>query len=399
MNDYYEYYNPIILISGYGVISPDSASTGVKDMGCKRVMILSDRENNKSGQVDIVRKSIAVGGVSIGGVFIDIPNDISSQTVAKIANLCRVNSCDSIVAVGGLKVLDAAKCVRLLISQNANDIEDLQGYDMCRVGNRMPLIIIPTICAIAGEASNVSVLKDKSGEKKIEFISEELFPHSIIIDAKMVVNQSREKILLSAFDAITNAIECVCGAQRNAISTRQSCFAIKDIRNYLEKCLEDTSDGESLQQLLRASTIAGVAQSSSMLGRIHGISYGLSVELGVSNIDCVAEVLPYMLKYNYDKWKKMYEMLYFYIVEEDTYLSTPKEHRAKAFYLYIRQWFLRLSEKIGGLPTIAEMGLNPDMFDKIIKRTLIEGAGLTNPLYNNTVDIHNMLSDIYGGVL
>ena len=386
MSMYYEFHNPVNLISGYGII-PNSIGATLKALNSKRVLLISDRENNSDGTVDIVRKSIIAGGVNVGGVYLNVPRDSSVLVISKIANLCMINSCDSIVAVGAGSVLDTAKCVRLIISQNTNHITDLKGFDMCNRGVDMPLVLVPATCGTGSEVSNVAVVLDETGTNKLDFVTEELLPNATIIDGSMLVFQSPMEILSAAFDALTHAIESVTGRQRNPISTKYACMAIMMIRDNLEYCLCDNPKEEHLHKLMEASTIAGVAQSSSMLGVVHAICYSLGVVLEIWHRECTAEVLPHVLKYDFECCKDLYAEMFFYLVPESVYVSTPKEDRAKVFCEYIQSWYKRLHALVGGSNTIVNLGLSEQNVDAVAKTASRDGLNIINPRY---IDLHGI---------
>ena len=60
------------------------------------------------------------------------------ETVNTIAQFFKKNGCDSILAVGGGSVIDTAKGVRMLISQNASDLEQLMGCEVLTAGRHIP---------------------------------------------------------------------------------------------------------------------------------------------------------------------------------------------------------------------------------------------------------------------
>ena len=62
-------------------------------------------------------------------VYTEIPTDSSLSTANKIAGICRKNDIDMIIGLGGGSVIDTAKGVRMILSQNSDDILKLSGYE------------------------------------------------------------------------------------------------------------------------------------------------------------------------------------------------------------------------------------------------------------------------------
>ena len=398
MKDYFEFYNPVSLIAGQKCVQSHLAAE-LKLLGCKRVIVLSDNYCNDNGQLKIVRDNINAGGINIGGVYIDIPFNGNLVVVKRIADLCRINSCDSIVAVGGSSVLETAKCVKIVLTQNAHNLDELQGYDTVRSGYKMPMILLPVMCGSGSEVSNVSVIRDRIHNNKIEIVTSELFPNASLIDSQLIANLSKDRVLDSAFDALANAIESVCCLQHNPISTRYAYMAIMIIRDNLEKALKGGKNTINLQKLMEAASLAGVAQSSSMLGSVHSICHGISIILDVNHATAVGEVLPRVLKYNIESSKEMYGKMLFYILPESEYVSTPKEKRAEVFYTFLHDWYMQLKRGIKDMKTLAEHGLSVDNIDEITGKALMDGANLTNPRHIDDNAINLILTDILEGKL
>ena len=134
-----------------------------------------------------------------------------------------------------------------------------------------------------------------------------------------------------------------------------------------------------------------------MAGSVHAISYALGVVLGHWHREYVAEVLPFVLEYNFEQSKHIYEELYFYLVSESDYINTPKEMRAQAFCKYVAEWFKTLSKKIGGNKTIVELGLSEQNIENVAKIAVLDGTNFTSPRYIDYDAIKNILTRILRG--
>lgn len=390
MRDYYEFCNQVKIISGVGTIEQKLGKV-LTSLNCKRILIISGPVINKLGLTDYVANVIKKEGLKVCGFYIDVPNRSSFSTIKDICTIYRLNNCDSIVALGGGSVIDTAKAVKLVLSQNAEELDKLYGYDMTRKGKKTPLVLLPTTSGTGSEVTRISVISDENTGSKEEFVSNDLFADCCILDPEMVKTLPLKAVLLTAFDALAHAVEGYCCSQKNPISDRYSIFAIKGIADYLEKRLNDPQNDEYCLQLLEASNYAGISFNNSMVGAVHAIAHSLGAVLHVGHDLAVSWLLPYTLSYNTQYSKKYYAELFYYMVSEEEYAAVAPEDRAEAFVRSIYNLLKRLAEKIGGIPTLVECGLSKEKYDAIIAKSLTDGAILTGPHYMQKQDIVNIL--------
>ena len=123
--DYYEFQHSTKLLSGK--FSLENIPAELHMLGARCPMVLSDQVLAQIGTLKTVCDAVQEDGISIGAIYHEIPADSSSAVVNEIAELYRRFGCDSLVAVGGGSVLDTAKGVRMLLSQQVDDIMELLG--------------------------------------------------------------------------------------------------------------------------------------------------------------------------------------------------------------------------------------------------------------------------------
>ena len=164
--NYFEFTNPTKLCSGKGAL--DNLAYELEMLGAKHPMVLSDAMLEQIGTLKLVTD--ALGEMRIGRIFTDIPRDSSVEVVNRIAKEYRDFECDALVALGGGSVLDTAKGVRLLISQEVEDLLDLMGCESIPRGKEVPFIALPTTAGTGSEATAVAVIKNQAKHVKMEFI-------------------------------------------------------------------------------------------------------------------------------------------------------------------------------------------------------------------------------------
>lgn len=385
-----EFFNPVKMVCGDSVIE-NKLALSAKNIGIKKAMVISGPIINKLGITDFVANSLEAGGVVTSCKWTNVPNESSLQCVREICRAYTENDCDGIVAVGGGSVLDTAKAAKLLLSQGKQDLQGLFGYDMAKAGVKIPFIAIPTTCGTGSEATKVAVILDEKSGRKEEILSEILLPDIAMLDPKMIETLPQKSVLLTAFDALAHAIEGYCGKGKNAFSDEFSILAIKLILSGLQNVLGDNPSARGRCDLLKGAYYAGVSFSNSMVGAVHAIAHSAGSVLNVAHDFAVANLLPYVLKFNLDCSQKEYAKLYTILSPKEKTEGLDEVQKAQKFVNEIREIYLNYASKIRGICKFKECVTDKNQYEEIAKLTLSDGAILTNAKFMSYNDIITVL--------
>ena len=383
---YYEFQNSTKIISGKGSI--DNIPAELNFFNSKRPLLISDSVLNKIGSVDKIVKATENDEIKIGFKYTDVPQDSDLEVINRLCKIYKENNCDSIVAVGGGSVIDTAKGVRMLISQNVEDINELMGNEILKYGVHVPFIVIPTTAGTGSEVTLVAVIEDKIKKVKMEFISYFLLPDVAILDPQMTMSLPKKATASTGMDALCHAIESYSCIQKNPMSDSYAISAISLIRDNLFKVIENGNDAEARLNMANASLMAGVAFSNSMVGLVHAIGHSLGAVCHVPHGDAISILLPYVLEYNLDVCKNEYANLLFFLADEETYIKTLKEERANKTIEIIKEWINKLNQ-MTGLPNKLE--ISDEDIEKVAKIAINDGAIIVNPKKANYEDIVEIL--------
>ena len=383
---FYEFQNSTKIVSGKNSIANIPAELGF--FNSKRPLLISDAVLNKIGTVEKISKSLKDGNIEIGYTYTEVPQDSDLEVINKLCKIYKENNCDSIVAVGGGSVIDTAKGVRMLISQNVQDINNLMGNEILKYGIHVPFIVIPTTAGTGSEVTLVAVIEDKIKNVKMEFISYFLLPDVAILDPKMTVSLPKKATASTGMDALCHAIEAYSCIQKNPMSDSYAISAISLIRDNLLNAVENGNDEEARLNMANASLMAGVAFSNSMVGLVHAIGHSLGAICHIPHGDAISILLPYVMEYNLDKCEEIYAKLLFFFGTEEEYMNTPKEKRAEKLIEKVRNMINDLHEKTG-LPNKLE--ISDEEIEKVAKTAINDGAIIVNPKKADFEDIVEIL--------
>ncbi len=375
MTSYFEFTNPTKLCSGKG--AADNLEYELEILGVLHPMVLSDRVLEKIGTLGIVLDALHT--VQPGRVFTDIPRDSSIDVVNRIAREYREFGCDGLIAVGGGSVLDTAKGVRLLISQDADDLLDLMGCECLPRGKYVPFVALPTTAGTGSEATPVAVIKNPSLHIKMEYISQHLMPDVAVLDPRMTMTLPPRITASTGMDTLCHAIEAYSCMQKNPISDAYAASAVRLVRDNLVKAVRRGRSKETRMALANASYLAGAAFGNSMVGVIHAVGHALGGVCHIPHGDAMNILLPAGMIFNRKVCRDAYGELLLYLAGPEVYQATEPSKRADRSIREVIHLRKQLHE-LTGLPlTLKEAGADPGLFPQVAKTALNDGACIVNP--------------------
>lgn len=390
---YYEFINTTKIISGVKAL--ENIPYELEKLGVSRPILLSDKVLFEIGTVNKVKSVFTEGGITLASIYIDIPADSSVKIISDIAKLYKADKCDSIIAVGGGSVIDTAKGLKLVLTQEIDDIMDLMGLNALKKGKLIPLIAVPTTSGTGSEATQIAVIANPDKNIKMEFVSPELLPDIAVIDVRMTETLPPKVTASTAMDALCHAIEAYSCLQRNPISSAYAFAAIKLIVEYIKEGVENGTNREARLALANASLLAGVAFSNSMVGNVHAIGHALGGVCKVPHGDAMSLLLPYCMEYNIDYVRDLYEELLLPLAGADIYATTPKKDRAEASIKFINELTEYLNKKCGLPIKISQTRAEKGSFGIVAKKAMNDGAMAVNPRIMSYEDVLELLNKAF----
>ena len=377
MVPYFEFQNAVKLLCGE--LSLERIAIELELMGASKPLVLSDAVLAKIGTLETVVKAMAAEGVQPAATFTDIPVDSSLAVVDKIAAFYREQGCDSIVAVGGGSVIDTAKGVRLVLSQNKEDILSLSGLDNLVRGKHVPFIVVPTTAGTGSECTGVAVIRNDANGVKMEFLSPYVEPDAAVIDPRMTAGLPPKATATTGMDALVHAIEACTCQQANPLSTAYGTAAIRAIAENVEEATRNGSNKKARFAMALASTMAGISFSNSMVGAVHAIGHALGGVCHVPHAVAMTILLPHVMRYNLSHCGAAYAELLPWLVGVDAAMSTPADKRAEAAIDAVVALGRSLNE-ICGIPlTLKDADVSTEAFAKVAEVAVNDGALIVNP--------------------
>ncbi|MDY6284929.1 MAG: iron-containing alcohol dehydrogenase family protein [Fibrobacter sp.] len=244
----------------------------------KKALIVTGKHSAKNnGSLDEVLEILKNGNVPYG-IFDEVEENPSVETVARAAQMGKAFAADFIIGIGGGSPIDAAKAIALLIA-NPKETEEIL-YTPKKL-DALSLVAIPTTCGTGTEATPASVLTNRKGGFK-KSIAHKIFPKLSLVDGKYLAFASKELIVNTAVDALAHLVESYLNSQSNVYNRMFPEYGLKCWEQNKEALLSNSPINENLyENLMLASTLAGMSIAHTSTAVPHGMSYDLTYNFNV----------------------------------------------------------------------------------------------------------------------
>lgn len=390
---YFEFQDAVKLLCGE--LALERIPNELQHLNAERPLVLSDAVLAKIGTMALVTQAMEAEGVAAAAVFTDIPVDSSLAVVNRIAAYYREQGCDSIVAIGGGSVIDTAKGVRLVLSQNTDDIFAISGLENVARGKHIPFIVVPTTAGTGSECTGVAVIRNDANGVKMEFLSPFVEPDVAVVDPRMTEGLPPKATASTGMDALCHAVEACTCLQANPLSTAYATAAIRLIAQNLETATVNGKNRQARFNMALASTMAGIAFSNSMVGAVHAIGHALGGVCHVPHAVAMTILLPHVMRYNLSHSAGAYAELLPWLVGQDAAMATPPETRAEASIAAIEALGRKLNTACGLPLSLSAAGVSKVDFPKVAEFAVNDGALIVNPRAATESQVLEILNSAY----
>jgi alcohol dehydrogenase len=389
--EYFEFQNPTKIAAGLDALS--SLPGELEKLGIKTPLVITDKGIVQHGLLKKVTNAMGDNQQMLKLVFDDVPPDSSIETVNSAAKLFRDKNCDGIIAVGGGSVIDTAKGVNIVISENTSVLMQFRGHDRLKQPQK-PLVVIPTTSGTGSEVTLVAVVSNPEKEQKMLFTSSLLQPSLTLLDPEMTVSLPPHLTAATGMDALTHAIEAYSCLQKNPFSDAYAQTSIQLVSEHLTKVVKNGNDKQGRYLMAFASTAAGVAFSNSMVGAVHGLGHTVGAISHVHHGMAMAILLPHVMQYNLDKLADVYADILPWLDNNYPNDLSKKEAAQKVIdRIYNKNKELN---KLCKMPiSLSEAGVKKESLQQIAKQSLNDGAMIANPKEIDADDALKILEDAF----
>ena len=172
---------------------------------------------------------------------------------------------DTLIAIGGGSVLDAAKAMRPLLHLAGLDFHSLEStfLDLRKRVIRYPksngvkvtLVAVPTTSGTGSEVTAVAVITGENG-RKVPLYDVSLLPDMAIIDPQLLLGLPASITADTGLDALTHALEALVSVFASDYTDGLAMQAARMVFEHLPQAVHHGKDLEARQKMHNAATIA-----------------------------------------------------------------------------------------------------------------------------------------------
>ncbi|SFR55589.1 iron-containing alcohol dehydrogenase [Anaeromicropila populeti] len=357
-----------------------------RELKAEKIIIVTGKRIEKTKQFQTIWDKLVEQKIEVT-VFSDTKPEPPVADVDLAAEKLREAQVDLVIAVGGGSVMDMAKAMCMLKTNEGSCREYLFGGNRIVEKQSLPLICVPTTAGSGSEVTASSVISDEEKQCKLSITHEYLVPKIAVVDPMIQLDMPVDITASTGMDALTHAIEAYVSKNANPLSDMYAEMTIKLIGKSLRTAVFRPTDVEARGNMALASTLGAVAFLNGGLGAVHGISQAMGGIAHVSHGMANAMMLPYVMnknrKGNIEKFSTIASLLGENI--QGLSLADASHKAIDAVKAMISDF--QIPQSLG------EVGITKDMFPAIVKGTMEYRLLAMNPVSYTEEIIYQILDE------
>jgi len=289
------------IVYGAGVI--DTLGSEIDRLGAHRVMILTARSLEDG---PLMRRIVAHLGARHAGTLAAAFEHVPLESVAAAVAAARRLNADTIVALGGGSVIDAAKAVRICIAAGLTSADDLGAFiehPGPLINGLIPQLSIPTTLSGSEYTRSFSATSFTQGVKR-SYTNSAAASRVIVYDPLATMDTPMRLWLASGVMAIDHAVEVLCASPPHPVGDILKLAAARELIGNLPLTRQVPTDADAR---VRCQVAAWMADHSPLRAQplepaaaalpSHALAYELGALCRVSYGIVACVILPASLRW------------------------------------------------------------------------------------------------------
>ncbi len=233
-------------------------------------------------------------------VFSGVPSEPSCKDIDDL--VIKVKSIDPqiIIGIGGGSVMDAAKAVSALLTNDGSVADYLEGVGCGKkiVNQTVKLITVPTVAGSGAESTRNCVITDRKAGFKKSFRDDRILAGTVVLDPLLSLSLPVDISVRSGLDCLTQLIESSVSIKSDGFIKSFASAYISNVISSLSVVYSDPSNIKARTDMLISSSVSGTALTNGGLGAVHGLASGIGGFENISHGTLCAVLLPHIVKLN-----------------------------------------------------------------------------------------------------
>ncbi|MGF7184239.1 alcohol dehydrogenase class IV [Desulfitispora alkaliphila] len=273
------------------IVTGEGSLSYVRELKAERVCIVTDQTIIKIGLLDRVTSELKAAGIEYR-IFDSVEANPTLDTVQNGLYHIIDYKPDTLIAMGGGSVIDAAKAIIYYCIKTKEAL-------VHKANIAKPFFIaIPTTSGTGSEVTSFSVITDTKTQTKIPLTEHLMLPNVAILDASLTSSVPSVVTADTGMDVITHALEAYVANSANIFTEMYARKALKLALGNLLKAYGESNNNRARQNMHVASCMAGIAFNNAGLGITHSLAHAIGGRFGVSHGRANAILLPTVIAFN-----------------------------------------------------------------------------------------------------
>tara|TARA_B100000686_G_scaffold96384_1_gene103046 strand:- start:1 stop:1206 length:1206 start_codon:yes stop_codon:yes gene_type:complete len=294
----------------FGRNAVDQIGDRVRQMGARRLLLVTDQTLLDAGLVDRVSAPLRAADVTVE-VFAGGSPEPPLHAVNDAIAAARDCGAEVLLGLGGGSNMDIAKAAAVVLT-HGGAVKDYAG-DQVVPGPVFPLILVPTTSGTGSEVTAAAVLNDTDQGAKFSILSNHLRARFAVVDPLLTVSCPPAVTAASGIDALSHAVEAYTAVDneafplpageatiyqgRHPLGDLLAERAIGLIGENLRRAVNDGDDLDAREGMALASTLAGMSFSNSGVAVVHALEYPLNDTVHTPHGVGCGLFLPYVMRF------------------------------------------------------------------------------------------------------
>lgn len=248
--------------------------------GKKALVVISNGKSTRAnGYLDRLENELKQAGAEYV-VFDKVASNPTKLIVEEGGRFAKENGCDFIVALGGGSVIDAAKAIGLMATNESNDLWD---YVMFGTGKKqwppvpsLPIVAITTTAGTGSETDGGAVITNPETQEKTGVFGSGTYPVLAIVDPELMTSVPASFKAYQGFDALFHSTEGYLSNQRNEMSKMVAAEAIRNVSGNLAAAIREPQNVEAMGKVAFGSYLSGIQMAIGSCTSAHPLEHALS---------------------------------------------------------------------------------------------------------------------------
>jgi len=358
------------IVFGPGTVQEVPASA--REMGNRAMLVTGKSEQRPAPLLEALKE------VGLETSVFQVPCEPTVSLVCQGAERARQDGCDLVVGMGGGSVIDGAKAMAALVTNEGDIFDYLEVIGRGRPLDRdpIPCIAIPTTAGTGAEVTKNAVLASPEHGVKVSLRHPRMLPDLAVVDPDLTHTMPPALTASSGLDALTQVLESFVSVKSNPLTDSLCREGLKRAFRSLRRAYRHGEDRTAREDMAMVSLLSGLALANAKLGAVHGFAGPMGgMFLAPHGVLC-ARLLPFVMEANVRALEARGSADLLMRYDEIARILTEKpEAKAEDGIA----WVHALCSEFH-IPALSDLGVSEDRFAEIISRAKKASSMKGNPV-------------------